>query len=225
MTKNLPEQITEMFSNIEGKVTKNISLDELERRLRPQNPVAGGETWSDYSSEGFLAPNQRLLDVLESDYLALQTLERTYPEMAELAAIVLKEKTRFGPAQLNLLQRFLRFFEDVSERKRIDDKEYSILNIGSGGFQTCPWGCEGKDNYEYKTTGCGTTYVMLEQGELPDDEDFRIEDLTRTLAESSFLVVTDLTPHLIASHYFFEGETPYRTDPERLVRVFDVKGR
>ena len=41
----------------------------------------------------------------------------------------------------------------------------------------------------------------------------------RLLCLHSFAIITDLTPHLIASHYFFQGEASYRTDPERLLKV------
>ena len=41
----------------------------------------------------------------------------------------------------------------------------------------------------------------------------------RFLYLTSFTVITDLTPHLIASHYFFQGDASYRTDPEKMLKV------
>ena len=43
--------------------------------------------------------------------------------------------------------------------------------------------------------------------------------LDRVLYLSAFTVITDLTPHLIATHYFFQGDASYRTDPRKLLRV------
>ena len=43
--------------------------------------------------------------------------------------------------------------------------------------------------------------------------------MDRVLYLSAFTVITDLTPHLIASHHFFQGDSSYRTDPRKLLQV------
>ena len=47
-------------------------------------------------------------------------------------------------------------------------------------------------------------------------------EMDRVMYLSSFLVVSDLTPHLIATHNFFQGEASYRTDPRKLLEVFGM---
>ncbi len=83
----------------------------------------------------------------------------------------------------------------------------------------------------------GYTKVMIRSKELEPSEESRKEifrgferslgiefgGVQRCLYKSSFTVVTDLTPHLIASHYFFEGDASYRTDPRKLVEVMGLR--
>jgi len=46
--------------------------------------------------------------------------------------------------------------------------------------------------------------------------------MDRVLYLSAFTVVTDLTPHLIGSHYFFEGDASYRTEPVKLLKLVGI---
>jgi hypothetical protein len=61
----------ESFDDILRKVTAGIGVEELERRLRPRNPVRDESQWSDYSSGGFLAPDENFVDVVRADYETL----------------------------------------------------------------------------------------------------------------------------------------------------------
>lgn len=76
------------------------------------------------------------------------------------------------------------------------------------GWQDCPFGC------------------TEELREIHKDE-------ANTTASSDYLVVnadtkesiffSELHPHLIRDHHFFEGHTKYRLDPERCIRVLNIK--
>ena len=47
---------------------------------------------------------------------------------------------------------------------------------------------------------------------------YPIKDLKRLVDEGLIMVFSDLHPHLIREHHFFEGlETPYRVHPEKMV--------
>jgi hypothetical protein len=234
------------FDDILRKVTANLSVEELERRLKPREPVRDEGGWSDYSSGGFLAPQESFVDVMRADYDFLNSVGKSYGEMAQLAQRVLDEgynkyrKKGFGDGLRNLFSsRKIKVGDFDKNNFKID------AGIASGGIQSCPFGCDGNDDLGYATLGSGHIYVEkdgAEESELfekyfeiqmeTDDMESEREklreigiefgEMDRVMYLSSFLVVSDLTPHLIATHNFFQGEASYRTDPRKLLEVFGM---
>jgi hypothetical protein len=77
--------------------------------------------------------------------------------------------------------------------------EFLDVNVDYCGIQLCPWrcvGCEGgSGGFVIRNRRTGET---IEGG--------------------------DLIVHLIRKHHFFEGvESPYRVDPQKLVRVLEIE--
>lgn len=189
-----------------------LSIEELEARLKPREPNFREGEWSDHSAGGFLAPHESLMGVLRADYDALSSLGRTYEEMAQIADGVLKQ---------GINKRY-------KGTNTIDRDRFEWMPIGSGGVQTCPWGCRGIDGYGYYTSSSGHVYAM-EKGKGDSDlmerlfkgerDIVKFGGMDRILYLSAFTVITGLTPHLIASHYFFEGDSSFRTDPRKLLQV------
>ncbi len=238
------------ITNIERRILAGTTLEALESRLKPANE---GSTWSDASGGGFLAPNERLLEVVRADYETLVKMGKSYEEMAQVADRVLRqgrEEKAWGNAR-NIrggVRNLLRWYK---ERKiRVDEKKFDVIYACSAGRQGCPWNCT-EDRFGYRTQGSGHALVMskgkehynlmeayLAEIERSDREDTSVEErkqkkmaferrmgiefggIERMFYLSSFTVVTDLTPHLIASHYFFQGDASYRTDPEKVVALF-----
>jgi len=219
------------FSSIEAALTRDIPLHQLEARLRPTD---GNNGWDDASRGGFLAPEESLLTVVRRDYDTLTTLGMNYVQMAKLAADGItqtrKEGMR-GPIG-NFIARHWR------PLVRFDRKQFTAVQVGSLGRQSCPWECNRRDAFGYNPWGGSYVYVK-ESGKNDEileryleamdggEESFSSASARRTgigfggmdraIYLSAFLVITDLTPHLIASHYFFQGEAAYRTDPRKLI--------
>ena len=249
------------FQEIESGISNGIPLPELELRLQP----------GEYSDGGFLAPGERLLEVIRKDHETLQRLGTDYEKMARLAYIISdQEKSEFLTARKESYPR------KTSECVRYDKDRFTVEVALYAGFQICPWGCIGIDQYGFSTVSNYTLYMtdrtdkkareFFERfygghdqiwkdckkefmvGDLREPEQYlaadqkRMEELNqRTCALdhslgivyggedrvrflTSFVVLTDLTPHLIASHFFFEGAASYRTDPEKLTEFAGVDG-
>lgn len=257
------------FSEIEKRITAEIPLEELEARLRPQEPTHEESTWNDHSGGGFLAPQERLLEVVRADYDTLSVLGKSYEEMAQLAAICLKqvgEINRENLREKSWREKISRWLERKptvvvkNDGPKIDTTRFHPMLVGSFGIQSCPWGCQGLDSFGYSTLGGGHVYVrekekqsfeLMDKYEKIWDETWNMKfpelspkdaraarervqqerersiglefgGMNRMLYLSYFTVITGLTPHLIASHYFFQGEASYRTDPKKLLQVMGL---
>ncbi|MCX6818508.1 MAG: hypothetical protein NT129_00730 [Candidatus Aenigmarchaeota archaeon] len=193
--------------------TRGIPLDLLEYRLRPRS-IAEKSTlkdsrWRYHSEEGFLGPNESLLDVIVQDYRTVKRLGKTYRELAIACYRILTESHREA------------YERDVSigkeEREMIrklgelqyDKERFELVKFG-WGIQPCPW-C----NNTIRING-GDVFVVDKKN--PEDID--------KWPKSHSLVVPDLAPHLINFHYFFQGKgSPYRTDPEILVEFLESSKR
>jgi hypothetical protein len=213
-------------------IEHGIQLRELELRLQPELGLKGYEKevsahggFGDYSREGFLGRNESLLEIVHADWGVVEKYGTTHQEIAKALA-------------------------DAIRKTRVPNKDYKIEHqVAMGGLQECPWECNGmyaKGNgmiliYHAKKTsqqdlmaiayavmmggkaekiqeglGHGKAGKMLSKflASIPQD----IGDLTDRVA-----VVTELHPHLIGEHYFFEGrESPYRADPRVLIEALDL---
>ena len=95
----------------------------------------------------------------------------------------------------------------------------------SFGSQDCPWNCE-RDYWE------GSRIMMAYDSEKATQIDLRNADTnlfsefssnTPTNLTDRIAVFTELHPHLIREHYFFEGKkSPYRADPEFLIKALNL---
>lgn len=85
------------------------------------------------------------------------------------------------------------------KKYEVPNSEYTIKFIASSdGLQSCPWEC--KSQYS-------GNIIMV----------------NHNLHQKSLIVVTELHPHLISEHYFFEGrKTIYRADPEILIPALNL---
>ncbi len=247
------------FSEIQRRITAGNSIEELEARLRPRKSEPREGQWSDFSRGGFLAPDERLLEVVQADYNTLCSRGKSYEEMAQVAANVLEQAGRESYHGGNRLTESVRTFAARYWRPvaNIHRERFVVMPIGSFGSQSCPWECQGDDENGYPTSGSGHIHVaergndssdLVERymeiysaaqtrkfpGLSPDDaqkargeflqekeKEIGIEfgGMDRMLYLSSFTVITALTPHLIASHYFFQGDASYRTDPQKLLQI------
>ncbi len=232
-----------------SSIIANLCVDEIEPILYPK---ALG--WNDSSAGGFLAPGEKLVDVVSRDYHVLESLGVDYEQMARFAHEILKAedaKSMKPVVKQGFLSRLFR--RSASELTKpvsmFDTSRFASTLISSMGRQSCPWGCA-SDSFGYSTYGSGQVLIreklngvdvadplLREYGEAqfrsleggPPIESWLKEKgiafggISRVFYLSSYLVVTDLTPHLIATHHFFEGDASYRTDPVKLLNIVRSK--
>lgn len=213
-------------------IEKGIALERLEMRLKPElglddrdAEIKEHDGYSDYSQEGFLGADENLPDVVQEDWEVVERYGATHGEIAEA------------------LNRAI-FAEEMP------NPEYKIEHLSESlGFQGCPWECKDKYNkgngiiliYNIQKTseedleairfasiiGYGGVNKIQENLEGEDDELLACflesipesrNDLTDRIA-----VVTEIHPHLIGRHYFFEGKhSLYRADPRLLIPALNL---
>ncbi len=169
---------------------------ELESRMRPG-------AWSD---GGFLGPTESLESVMAQDAKALTSYGVSYEQIADTLEILLDaaiEHTRSGSPYPNLYHP-----ESVPkfDLNNLPDRSGSyvtgnlqVFTVGYKGMQLCPWGCSAGGSH-----------------------DFLI--LNREIGE--YITGAELVIHLIREHHFFEGiESPYRTDPTKLIRILELRAK
>ncbi len=255
------------LSDIEKQLTGKFTLEELEARLKPrseeeideeiekefeENPNCPQKntSWHDFSTGGFLALQESLLDVVRRDYHTLQELGTDYETCARMADNILKQSSREG----SVSGLFRSIKKILAERHNpiltFDRDKYRFVHVLSAGVQTCPWGCSGRDAHGYSTVGSSNVYIVekgkestplmekyvtemgkhMRSGRGKDERKILLKNIgiefgsmDRILYLSYHAVVTDLTPHLIATHHFFEGDASYRTDPRKLWNFVNYK--
>lgn len=193
--------ITEGFS-----LKPEASLEQLQINLRP-----GGDLEELFY--GFLGNDELHEEVIETDRKTLVMLGLTHEQFAKTIEDVFEHM----PATINRNPLFL--------------FEY----IHSPG---CPW--EGWSPTSFMDVSLKVTEIWLCN---PKhfwklifllrfwDRNKRLKKLKELVDKDWVFVLSDLHPHLIRKHHFFEGRcTPYRVDPERFVRwmgpknIFPYKG-
>lgn len=190
-------------------IPDHLDLAELEQRLRP------GQA----STLGFLGPNESLTEILEQDAQTLQAHGLTHPEVAAalelILAEVLEQRQRHLFSDNRLVNKELGFpnlyqpeTNPVFSRSNLPDPELG-WRVGKlqvfiheyRGLQECPWGC-GPETW--------------------GSFDFLI--LNRENGEA--FTGPQMLPHLIRAHHFFEGRgTPFRSDPEKIIRTLELDQR
>jgi hypothetical protein len=201
------------------QIEKGLPLERLERRLRPES---GSDDWDaersqhdgfgDYSHKGFLGADESLLDVVYDDWAVVERFGTTHQKIAEALGEAIKAKKMPNP-------------------------EYAIQqDISTLGLQRCPWECDGR--YER-----GNGIILIYNVQRNSQQDLmavtmsvmmgnRLDEMEEEMAGFSkdagdlsdrVVVVTELHPHLIGEHHFFEGkQSPYRADPRVLVHSLNL---
>ena len=92
---------------------------------------------------------------------------------------------------------------------RVVDDIFKVSVIFSAGIQECPF------FYEEEPTEIGTrVYTCGRASNI---------FFVKNIRSGESIGFSELMPHLIRDHHFFEGETPYRLDPERAVRILELR--
>jgi len=181
-------------------VTSGRSIEELEKILSPNNS----------SEAGFLGKGERLLEVVHEDWSTVESYGTTHQEIAEALS-----KAIHGDYELN--------------------PDYELKMVAqSMGFQECPFGCG--EEYDELTgigssggyeLGTGIGYVArndLSQDEIMEGVKSAMgSEPLESSASKGLTIITELHPHLIGVHYFFEGKgTSYRSDPTVLIPALNL---
>jgi len=166
-----------------------------------------------YSQGGFLGLNESLEAVISKDKRTLEKLGVTYDQIANsLEKIIteVREKEKVLPFDERIERQTI--FPDLyhPEQNPVFSKAnlpqlnkgyivdwFQVFILQYRGFQDCPW-----DDCDYE----GSFDFMI---------------LNRNTGES--FMAPALIVHLIRAHHFFEGvESPYRVDPEKVVRILEL---
>ncbi len=212
-------------------VEKGIPVDRLERRLRPKlnlndwnEEKKQHEGFGDYSKKGFLGTNERLIEVIHSDWQIVENYGTTHKAIADAL-----DKLILGEYPLH------------------PDYEFMQPTVYTAGVQSCPWGCKasGQNAGVIHKKGLSEDQIMkakfsqmggLENmGEIFEDMASRVGEEHPMIAqirriqqspktnEIFYAPLTGLLPHLIREHYFFEGkQTSYRADPSFLINALNL---
>lgn len=152
-----------------------------------------------YSQQGFLGPEESLRQVIERDSRFLRERDITHEQIADRLDYLVGKYKRTN----ELARREANARGSLLERK-VDAVPGGKLRVdGRFGWQTCPWALKDTDT----EPSCGMTDLDWDYRNTSGDE----------------LSFSDLIPHLIRDHHFFEGASPYRVDPERAITVLDIR--
>lgn len=199
--------ITEIHTATMMRFTTHTGL--VETPQEPRDPFKDPR----FSMAMFLAPNEKLEDVISRDR---QTLQR-YGVTCEQVAARLKYFVDRYKQNTNMYltaedKQFLQMHPVPTQNFRLQtlrrvantgkmpfDNRYIMGGAVTAGWQECPFGLP----------TCQT-----------GDSDYYIYDTqTRELIEFGNLLI-----HLIKDHCFFEGNVEYRLDPEKAIRVLGLTG-
>lgn len=181
----------------------NLTIEELEKRMRP----------GQYSQGGFLGLNESLETIITQDS---KTLEKFGINHEQIAAALEKIVTaaREQEEALPYEERFKRRTDfpnlyrpeknPLFSRASLPDLNlgyrvgrFQVFFVLYRGFQVCPW------------DECG------------DMGGFDFMILNRDTGES--ITAPALIIHLIRAHHFFEGaDSPYRVDPGKVIRILEL---
>jgi hypothetical protein len=149
-----------------------------------------------YSDEGFLKTGEKLQDIIDKDEKTLKDLGITYNQIADRLTYVTKRAKHIAWlwAQDNTESDY---FKHVDKGIIVDNLK--IKWVSYCGYQECPYDCEGQESLS--------------------DTDFTITDVKT----STSIFCSELHPHLIRKHHFFEGHTKYRLDPKTAIEVLGIQ--
>jgi len=187
-----------------GRAIENLYLNILKQDLSLEEAKRNMYSNENYMW-GFLGRDENLQELIESDKLAIEKLGISYEQIASAVEdLFLSDEERVNG---NFILR----------------KEYIASPI-------CPW----KD---YCTTspftGLATTIteiVVVNESKVGEavevwerEHGLPLNSYQELVDKDLAMVFSDLHPHLIRDHHFFEGKaTPYRVDPERAIRYLGI---
>lgn len=168
----------------------------IEKRMRPGR----------YSYEGFLGGEQgffrrkeKLRDVIERDAQLLEKYGITHKQVGDKLESLIGQAFR----QWNLAERAGQDYYAAREnRGALIDGFLRVTAIGWMGSQFCPWFGDEHGTY------CGE-----------GSHDFTVYNLK----QKSKIEFPQLMAHLVRDHHFFEGNTPYRLNPEDAIKLLELK--
>ena len=148
-----------------------------------------------FSKASFLGRGQRLRNVVSADAAILKELGVTYKQIGgSLKYIVHSSYQGIGTI--------------LPGKNAFPRVPLRVSLIYSPGHQECPF------FYATESTKRGVRAYTCGKGQ----SNFIVENM-RTHERIFF---PELMSHLVRDHHFFEGDTPYRLDPERAVRVLNL---
>jgi hypothetical protein len=216
-------------------VCRGFSLEELERRLKPalfsaddyKKDLIAHAGFGDFSQEGFIGYTENLLQTIYQDWQTVEKLGTSHKEIADalenprrLAAGYEFEEPTGVSGDQSCPWGCNKFGDHVGIIKK---KGVEVLQV--------PLGVEAGITFRLAMEMMGELKKDAVAGQKEfvrriDEEMVRIRKEKKPVKlKTKFLYapLTGLLPHLICKHHFFEGrESPYRTDPEFLIRAFGL---
>lgn len=175
---------------------ENMSLDQIERFQKRMYAVSDEYGCHGCSSvTGFLAKNEKLLDVVKND---LETFNYHHADIDVLA-----EKL------FELMNTAIVEMNKIRKMEVLIEGRYLVKITTWMGFQYCPFS-DVKENY--KISPWGHIYTHCGRSNM----DVTITDI-KTKKKINFC---SLLVHLIKDHHFCEGSVEHRLDPVTLINFF-----
>jgi hypothetical protein len=190
------------------------------------------DSFRDLSHAGFLGKDESLLELIQKDLKVVFGAGTTPAAIANVLAAAMSSYNE-------------RVFPELAGAPLSGGFEYMPIRIGHGGVQECPWedviggitrGLIFRQDFS-KFERMSVMGVMsgfdensidwikrsgMSFGSSTEEIDQVIERMSKGLG-TEIVIVTDLLPHLIAQHYFFEGRgTSFRADPATLISAFGL---
>jgi hypothetical protein len=161
-----------------------------------------------FSMEGFLDHTQNLASVIAKDSATIQKLGITHKQIGDRLESLMGKANR----QLQLKRRLPDENDSEVEEEQVTVEEVFLITVvGWMGIQQCPFFYEkvkDEESIGTRVYSCGNT-----------SQDFTIFN-KRNNQGISF---SGLMAHLVRDHHFFEGNTSYRLNPERVIQVLELE--
>lgn len=207
-------------------IEKGVSLADLEKKLRPDS----------FSDEGFLGKEESLLEAVYDDWRIVDGYGTNHKEIAESLAKAISDTKMPNPGYTikNLFVTgglqpcpwpckrgykqgngaFVIYNPEVTSEKDLMRVVASLMGVDEGMIDEL--------KSQYKELGAGKDQELVNT---------MTERLKRMISNKNTVdlmdriaVVSELHPHLIGEHYFFEGkESPWRANPEVLIYALGLE--
>jgi hypothetical protein len=189
----------------ESKFVENMSEGKIEHYQKRLYPASNDYGLYGYSSvTGFLAEDEKLLDVVRKDLVTLKqhnlSIEMICDRLDHLIVTALMEINVLNQQNKN---------QHIKEI--VIEKKYKVEINVSDSYQYCPF------------THVPHKYRPGKKTHIYDACDQNCHTYTITnLINGKTITFSGLLPHLIRDHHFFEGNVPHRLDPLKIITVIDT---